>query len=147
VSYPHHHRCKTDPRQVRRYQCEAALRWRIGRWPGLHPRPFRPAHANEDPRLSTEEVTKRGKVFRQQRIGRWSYLPLLFIFILILSSPPEDSGSEGVSSPRTLATTRAALEARPLCLRTHNRSLWTQLASHLTTSAGQVTPIWHCECT
>jgi hypothetical protein len=87
VSYPHHHRCKTDPRQVRRYQCEAALRWRIGRWPGLHPRPFRPAHANEDPRLSTEEVTKRGKVFRQQRIGRWSYLPLLFIFILILVIP------------------------------------------------------------
>jgi hypothetical protein len=55
------------------------------------------------------------------------------------SSAPEDSGSEGVSSPRSLAAARVALQARLLCLCAHNHSLWTLLASHLTVSSGKVT--------
>jgi hypothetical protein len=147
VSYPHHHRCKTDPRQVRRYQCEAALRWRIGRWPGLHPSHFDRRTPTKIPACRPKRSPSEGRSLGSRELGGGVTSLSSSSSSSSLSSPPEDSGSEGVSSPRTLATTRAALEARPLCLRTHNRSLWTQLASHLTTSAGQVTPIWHCECT
>jgi hypothetical protein len=44
-------------------------------------------HADGDPRLPVEEVTKHGKVLRQQRMGRWSYLPLLPDFILLFLIP------------------------------------------------------------
>jgi hypothetical protein len=41
-------------------------------------------HANGDPLLPAKEVIKRGEVFMQWRMWRWSYLPLLlFIFILL----------------------------------------------------------------
>jgi hypothetical protein len=56
------------------------------------------------------------------------------------SSPLKDSSSEGVSSPRALISTRVALQASLLCLRTHSRSPWVWLASHLTTSSGKVNP-------
>jgi hypothetical protein len=39
------------------------------------------------------------------------------------SSPREDSSSEGVSSHRTLAVTRVALQSHLLCLRSHSHSL------------------------
>jgi hypothetical protein len=39
------------------------------------------------------------------------------------SSPPKDSGSEGVSSPYALAASCAALQARLLCLHTCSHSL------------------------
>jgi hypothetical protein len=40
-----------------------------------------------------------------------------------LSSSPEDSGSEGVSSPRALTAVRVAIQAYLLCLRTYSHSL------------------------
>jgi hypothetical protein len=40
-------------------------------------------HFNGDPRLLTEEVTKRGEVFRGRRVGRGSYLPLFLLLITI----------------------------------------------------------------
>jgi hypothetical protein len=56
------------------------------------------------------------------------------------SSPPEDSCSEGVSSPRALAVGRAVLQAHLLCLHTRNHSMWVRLASRLAASSGKVTP-------
>jgi hypothetical protein len=45
-----------------------------------------------------------------------SYLPLLLIFILIFLSPPENSGSEGVSSTRALAAAQTTLQTHLLCI-------------------------------
>jgi hypothetical protein len=82
VSYPRHHQHNTHPLQVRRYQCEAKLQRWAGRWPNLRLGLFRSAHADGDPRLPAEDVTKRGKVPRQRRMGRWSH-SLLSVFILL----------------------------------------------------------------
>jgi hypothetical protein len=41
----------------------------------------------------------------------------------VVSFSSEDSGSEGVSSPRALTAIRAALQAPPLCRCAHNSSL------------------------
>jgi hypothetical protein len=39
---------------------------------------------NRDPCLPAEEVTKQWEVFRGQRAGRGSYLPLFFVFTILL---------------------------------------------------------------
>jgi hypothetical protein len=64
---------------------------------------FRSARANGDPYLTAGEAAKHGEVLAWQRVGRGSYLPHFLIFNLIFIITSEDSGSEGVSSPRTLA--------------------------------------------
>jgi hypothetical protein len=59
------------------------------------------------------------------------------------SSSSNDSGLEGISSPRALAVVRVALQACLLYLHTLNRSLRAQFASCLTASLGKVTPVAH----
>jgi hypothetical protein len=55
-------------------------------------------------------------------------------------SSPEDSDSEGVSSPCALAAVRAALLSHLLCFRACCLLLSTRLASRLAISLGKVTP-------
>jgi hypothetical protein len=57
------------------------------------------------------------------------------------SSYPEESVSEGVSSPCALTAARAALQSRLLYLGAYCLSLSARLASCLATSSGKVTPM------
>jgi hypothetical protein len=79
------HQCNTHSLQVRRYQRLIGLWWWAGRCPGSRLGVFRLVRANRDPHLLAEEVAKRGKVFGGWRVGRWSYLPLFLIFVLLLN--------------------------------------------------------------
>jgi hypothetical protein len=54
---------------------------------------------NEDPHLLAEEVTKRGEIFKGQRVGRGSYPPSSSSSSSSTSLSPEDSGSKGVFLP------------------------------------------------
>jgi hypothetical protein len=65
---------------------------------------------------------------RASRGGEWGGGVTTLSSLSLFSSsspPPEDLGSEGVSSPRAVVTARVALQARLLCLYAYSRSLQT----------------------
>jgi hypothetical protein len=70
--------------------------------------------------LLAKEVTKRGEVFRGQRVGRGSYLPLFHVFILLLITISQGFklGRSFLSPlpPGALTGAWAALQSGLLCL-------------------------------
>jgi hypothetical protein len=104
---------------------------------------FRLVSTNRDPNLLAEKVTKQGEVFRGRRVGRGSYFPLflIFVFLLIVISRGFRLGESFLPPPpRALTAIWAALLSQLICFHTCRLSLSAQLASHLTTSSGKVTP-------
>jgi hypothetical protein len=108
--------------------------------PDSHPGAFQTAGTNGDPCLLAEEVTKRGGVFRGEEWGEGVISSYSSSSSSSSLSSPEDLGSKGVSSHRTLTAIRVTLLSHLLCFRAYCLSLSTRLASHLTISSGKVTP-------
>jgi hypothetical protein len=86
-----------------------------------------------------EEVAKRGEVLERWIVGMGSYLHLFLVFVHLFIITSRRFKLRGSMLPRFLVAARAALQTRLLCLRAHNHSLWTRLASHLITPLGKVT--------